>query len=451
MDTVIKTPVAHTSSLTFFNPEPVEEPEDHFEEKAATNNGTLINLIQCLIISFTGFPLGWDVGTMGHLATLNSFKNTFGTDAISNPLVLGTIVSILNLGCLLGAAILGRKSHIYGFRRCIWIGMGFYLLGTCLEIISVNVNPTHWCLFTFGRLLCGVCIGIMGVVGPVYVGNIVRKASMKKMTISWHQNCCCAGILLGNVVIILFQENVNLANIVCIAKVIFFSLIVVLISFVPEFVQQQQSRHSSPNTELTSLRQKKANSLFPFEVFNESFFVKIQCCLVMALQQLSGINFFFYYSSIIFTGVSPFVASAIMSSVNCGSSLFSGFVLEKVGTRKSLVIGSIGMLICMIIFATIGDFRSRFESANGEVLTIVIISIYIVLFALSWGPGASILVNEISSSSESMAAAVCANWLANFVVSICTPILCNLIGYNLGFVFAFFLLLSAIFVQCWKW
>ena len=59
----------------------------------------------------------------------------------------------------------------------------------------------------------------------------------------------------------------------------------------------------------------------------------------MAFAQLTGINSIIFYSSQIFadSGISPFVAQAIINSVNCVATVFSMVVLTYVGKKPTIL------------------------------------------------------------------------------------------------------------------
>jgi SP family sugar:H+ symporter-like MFS transporter len=434
--------------LTFLLPQPVEQsPPPHVSPQAEplTRAQVICNLTHCLVVAFTGFPLGWDVGTIGHLVTLLSLRRTFGVQPMRSALVVGTMVSIMNLGCICGAFFIGGRAHRMGSRYCIWLSLVCYWAGTVIELVAV-LTRAHWAVFCCGRLLTGVFVGTLGVVGPVFISDTVKLPNRRKMCISWHQIWCCIGVLLGNVAIITNEDLPALALIVCGCQLIIVAAIDVAIAFVPE-VAAIPSSPTSPfvsdkiRLSPTGVKQLVAVASGP------QWHAHCKSAAVMALQQFTGINFFFYYSSTLFIGISPAVATAILSSVNCGASFFLGIVLERVGTRRTLFCGALGMAACMVFFTSFGLARNKLIlSFNVDGVNVLIVAVYIVLFALSWGPGASVLVNEISTSSELMAMAVCTNWAANFVVAITTPAITAKIGYGVGFIFTFFLLAATVFV-----
>lgn len=120
------------------------------------------------------------------------------------------------------------------------------------------------------------------------------------------------------------------------------------------------------------------------------------CCL-QGLQQLTGINFIFYYGTNFFqrSGFhNSFIISVITSCVNTGSTLPGLWAIEKWGRRPVLLTGAIGMCISQFLVAILGTTTTT-QDANGTVIVlnesaqkaaICFICTYIFFFAASWGP-----------------------------------------------------------------
>jgi len=80
-------------------------------------------------------------------------------------------------------------------------------------------------------------------------------------------------------------------------------------------------------------------------------------CLLQALQQLTGVNFIFYYGTSFFkrSGISnSFTVSMITSAVNVASTFPGLYLVEAWGRRPLLLFGAIGMSVCQFIVAGVG-------------------------------------------------------------------------------------------------
>jgi hypothetical protein len=68
-------------------------------------------------------------------------------------------------------------------------------------------------------------------------------------------------------------------------------------------------------------------------------------CGLQALQQLTGVNFIFYYGTQYFTNAgfeNPFIIQVITNSVNVASTFPGLYLVEKMGRRNLLLMGAIG-------------------------------------------------------------------------------------------------------------
>ena len=80
-------------------------------------------------------------------------------------------------------------------------------------------------------------------------------------------------------------------------------------------------------------------------------------CGLQALQQLSGVNFIFYYGTPFFkqSGIgNGFTISLITSCINVASTFPGLYLVEQWGRRKLLLFGAIGMAVCQLIVAGVG-------------------------------------------------------------------------------------------------
>merc|ERR1712144_8030 len=114
------------------------------------------------------------------------------------------------------------------------------------------------------------------------------------------------------------------------------------------------------------------------------------------MQQWTGVNFIFYYSTPFLqsTGAidNTFLISLIFTLVNVCSTPLSFWTVEKFGRRPLLVWGALG--------------------------------IFIFFFATTWGPGAWILIGEIFPlpiRSRGVGLSTASNWLWNTIIAVITP------------------------------
>lgn len=145
-------------------------------------------------------------------------------------------------------------------------------------------------------------------------------------------------------------------------------------------------------------------------------------CGLQALQQLTGVNFIFYYGTSFFknsgitskflfppfplylplqiiltSSLDSFVVSMITCGVNVTSTLPGLWMVEKWGRRNLLLFGAVGMAVSQFIVAGVGT-GAGIENLAAQKALIAFVCIYIFFFACSWGPVAWIVTGESKSS-----------------------------------------------------
>jgi MFS family permease len=173
------------------------------------------------------------------------------------------------------------------------------------------------------------------------------------------------------------------------------------------------------------------------------------------MQQWTGVNFIFYYSTPFLksTGAisNSFLISLIFTLVNVCSTPISFYTVEKWGRRTILLWGALGMLICQFLVAiigvTVGFNKTHVDAAGNSIANnisavnaqIAFIAIFIFFFASTWGPGAWIVIGEIFPlpiRARGVGLSTASNWLWNTVrlfnspISNCANITTDYCRYN---------------------
>ncbi|KAJ7205450.1 hypothetical protein GGX14DRAFT_397587 [Mycena pura] len=156
--------------------------------------------------------------------------------------------------------------------------------------------------------------------------------------------------------------------------------------------------------------------------------------MLQGWQQLTGINFIFYYGTTFFISAgfkNAFIITVITDVVNTVMTIVGIQLIDRVGRRRLLIIGAVGMAVCEFIVAIVGVTAGKLvgEVAINTVAQRVLIAFvcfYIAFFATSWGPVAWVVTGEIfplNIRAKGMSLAVASNWLWNFGIAYATPYL----------------------------
>jgi SP family sugar:H+ symporter-like MFS transporter len=182
--------------------------------------------------------------------------------------------------------------------------------------------------------------------------------------------------------------------------------------------------------------------------------------LLSVFQQFVGINVIFYYSSTLWHSVGfsesdAFSITVATSVVNVLVTLVAIALVDKVGRKPLLLVGSAGMAI------TLGLMAVAFSNATGSganlqlpgqwgPVALVAANLYVVFFGLSWGPMVWVLLGEMFPNrirAIALAVAASAQWIANFAITATFPSLAEM-GLTFAYgLYAAFAVLSFVFVQ----
>ena len=180
-------------------------------------------------------------------------------------------------------------------------------------------------------------------------------------------------------------------------------------------------------------------------------------------QQLVGINVIFYYSTTLWQSVGfdesqALLTSTITSVMNIVATILAILLVDKVGRRIMLLVGSAGMTVSLGLMAfafsfgqvTGGDTVSLDQPWSG--LALVGANAFVMFFGTTWGPLVWVLLGEIFPNrirASALAVAAAAQWGANWAVSATFPTLSE-IGLSFAYgLYAAFALLSLLFVARW--
>ena len=181
---------------------------------------------------------------------------------------------------------------------------------------------------------------------------------------------------------------------------------------------------------------------------------------IAVLQQFVGINVIFYYSttlwgSVGFSESDSFMISVFTSVVNVVVTIVAIALIDKVGRKPLLLVGSAGMVLSLgtlaFLFGT-APLSAAGQPELGDIagpVALVAANLFVVFFGVSWGPVMWVMLGEMFPNrirGAALAIASLAQWAANWAVTVTFPALSDLsLGVAYG-VYAFFALASLIIV-----
>jgi sugar porter (SP) family MFS transporter len=178
-------------------------------------------------------------------------------------------------------------------------------------------------------------------------------------------------------------------------------------------------------------------------------------------QQFVGINVIFSYSDLLWEAVgfgakSSFTIALVTTGVNVLITLVAIALIDRLGRRPLLLAGSAGMSVTL---ATMTAVFAGASTVNGQpqldgaagVIALIAADLFVVAFAVSWGPVLWVLLgemfpNRIRSAALGLASGV--QWLANWTIAVTFPALRHALVVAYSF-YALSAVLSLVFV--WRW
>jgi MFS family permease len=168
-------------------------------------------------------------------------------------------------------------------------------------------------------------------------------------------------------------------------------------------------------------------------------------------QQFVGINVVFYYSNLLWQSVGFGESKALqLTAIGGATNVLTTFIaialVDKVGRKPLLIIGSIGMAVSLGIMAYVFGTAPLVEgkpdlTGDNQTLGYVALgalNLFIVAFGMSWGPIVWVMLGEMFSNQirgAGLAVAASAQWGANYLITMTFPVMA---GISLGFAYGFY-------------
>lgn len=399
---------------------------------------------------------------------------------------LAWAVSLALISAAIGAFFAGRIADAFGRVRCMLFASDLFLISAIGSGIPFGISD-----FILWRVIGGFGIGMASIIAPIYIAE-TAPAHLRGRLGSMQQFAIVIGIfvaLLSNYLIVQIAGAANNTIIGSVKawQVMFWVEIIPAVLYgyaawkLPEsprylihkgFTDQARDVLAKINPEgvenevetiqasFKNKKQPKFTDLLEIINGRERISPILWAGLGLAiLQQLVGINVIFYYGTMLWQSVGfgesdAFLTSVISSGVNLVMTVVAILLIDKIGRKPLLLIGSIGMAI------TLSTLTVCFMSAGADgslpgmaaVIALIAANLYITFFAATWGPVMWVMLGEMFNNRiRTIAIAICglAQWFANFVVTWTFPVLTGKDGIGVGptyAIYSFFAIFSIFFV-----
>ncbi len=453
------------------------------DNQTHTTAGNLPRVIMLSVIAaLGGFLFGFDSGVIN--GTVDALQQAFDSDAVGT----GFNVASMLLGCAVGAFFAGTFADKFGRKPVlITTALAFIISAWGSGIAGSSFE------FVIFRILGGLAVGSASILAPAYISEIApthirgRLATLQQLMI-------VIGLFAA------FLSNYLIANTAGGAsaelwagfnawqwmfwmEIIPASVFFVGLLFVPESPRylvaagktaeaqkvladlstNEQAAEKVKDIETTIDKTKKPRLA---DIFN-SVTGKVHPIIwvgagLAILQQLTGINVVFYYGATLwqaagFTEADALLTNVISGSVNVGFTFVAIALIDKVGRKPLLLVGSLGQAVMLSVMALIfanapvNETGNLMLEGNTGLYALLAANAYIAFFAFSWGPVMWVMLGEMFPNQfRGAALALCglSQWGANFLITMSFPVLLSSIGLGFSYgIYAFFGVVAYLFVH----
>jgi sugar porter (SP) family MFS transporter len=384
-----------------------------------------------------------------------------------SPAELGFTVSSALWGTVLGAALSGMLGDKLGGRNALRILAACYIASALGCAFAVN-----WPMLILFRFVGGLGIGGSSVLGPVYIAEIAPGPWRGRLV-----GCFQINIVVGILAAYLSNYLIGLAGLganewrwqlgVAAGPAILFLVTLFGIPQSPRWLVTK-NRGDEALAVLTKLRsgglafaelREILNSVHPEKLkgsdplFQLRYLKPIFLAVSVAMfNQLAGVNAILYYLNDIFAmagfgKISSDIQAVAIGAMNLLATLLAMVLIDRIGRRMLLLIGSVGLAVCLSGISWI------FLSHRHQSWLVYLLVGYIGFFAVSQGAVIWVFIGEVFPNrvrAKGQALGSSTHWVMNAIISGIFPVLATRSGaYPFLFFTAMVILQSIVVYFCY--
>ena len=424
---------------------------------------TLYIIVISCIATIGGFLFGFDSGVIN--GTVDGLQVAFDSDSVGT----GFNVASMLLGCAAGAFFAGRLADRFGRRTIMRVAAVFFIVSAWGSGIAGASTE-----FVIYRVLGGLAVGAASVLAPAYISE-VTPAHYRGTLATVQQVAIIFGLFIA------FFSNYLIANAaggsmaewmlgfeawrwMFWVEILPATIFLAALFFIPEsprFLVLHRQRDRAVEV-LTKLGGRDA-ALRKADEIDASLAAdhhdprladlldpktgRIRRLVWVGLglatfQQLVGINVVFYYGAVLwqsvgFTESDALLINIVSGGLSIGAVTVSLLLIDRIGRKPILLVGSIGMAITLgiVTFAFLnasvgGNGGLSLEGVYGP-MALIAANAYVMFFNFSWGPVMWVMLGEMFPNQirgTGLAVSGLAQWGSNFGITMTFPILLASIG-----------------------
>ncbi len=432
-------------------------------------------LISC-VATIGGFLFGFDSGVIN--GTVDGLQAAFNSDSVGT----GFNVASMLLGCAVGAALAGTLSDWFGRRTMMIVAAAFFVVSAWGSGIAGSSLE-----FVVYRVIGGLAVGGASVMAPAYISE-VAPAHLRGRLSSIQQVAIITGLFIAFLSNFLIAGAAGSANADWLMgfkawrwmfwiELVPATIFLVALLFIPESprflvvrgkpsqaqgVLERIGGAARAKKKVDEIEESLARDHKPQfgDLFQQKTILRPIVWIGIGLatfQQLVGINVVFYYGAVLWQAVGFSEGDALLINVISGAvSILAVIValilIDKVGRKPLLAIGSVGMAV------TLGVLAFAFSQAsvvNGAVslpqgvgrTALISANAYVFFFNMSWGPVMWVALGEMFPNQIrglGLAVAGFFQWVSNFAITMTFPIMLTTAWIGLTGAYGFYTICAVI-------
>ena len=411
-------------------------------------NGYLLK--STVVAALGGLLFGFDTAVIA--GTTHALTEKFGL----SPAALGVTVSAALAGTILGSMLAGIPGDKYGRRDSMRAMAVLYLVSALGCAFAWS-----WTALVIFRFIGGLGIGGSSVLGPMYIAE-VAPAKWRGRLVGLFQFNIVFGILLAylsNYIVgtmgfgaTEWRWKLGLPAI----PAIFFLVMLFGIPRSPRWLVKKgrvaEAREVLQLTGEENFEQELQEIVVSIDAEHHAsdalFTWKYRFPIFLAVSigmfnQLSGINAILYYLNDIFayagfSKVSSDLQAVAIGATNLLFTMLAMSVIDKIGRKTLLLVGSVGTAICL------GGVAAIFFTGRHQNLLVWLLVGYIAFFAFSQGAVIWVFLSEVFPNrvrAKGQSLGSFSHWIMNALISGVFPLLAASSG---GYPFVFFSVMMAV-------